>query len=370
MLFCALTLTPGPVPVGAHLLVSNQAEISADAAARPAGITEVPLEGRGGLDTVSFATPNIGCVGGRGQILCTNDGGRSWQRRFSGRLTILQVQFLNARLGWAVAPNLLLATTDGGTHWRVRAHVSALEAVDFVTSRQGWAVTKQGILLRTQDSGQRFVRQALPVPVKAVSFLSTKVGWALGRDGEILQTTDGGLHWRHESVLRVGATWQEGHGQLQFTNRRVGWVLLAKGEACLSQMPYVLYQTRDGGQHWRLVLVGPSACGGAGYPTRPYGPAGYPGGVAAVGEREAFLAVASPAAATLHVVATYDAGQRWVQWAPVSRNMTGSTVAIDFIDARHGWVVTGGEIEGGIIGRILHSSDGGHHWIVQIMLRR
>lgn len=106
----------------------------------------------------------------------------------------------------------------------------------------------------------------------------------------------------------MGSKWAAGGGQLEFPDGRTGWLLLSLGEACTSQMPYVVYHTSDGGDHWSPRLVGPSACRGLHTPAGLLAAGGYPGGVSASGPRDAQLSLISPASTALCVLRTQDGG--------------------------------------------------------------
>jgi hypothetical protein len=55
---------------------------------------------------------------GKGTILATSDGGRTWARVWRGARELRDVDFVSAQTGWALGDGLLLATTDGGRSWQ------------------------------------------------------------------------------------------------------------------------------------------------------------------------------------------------------------------------------------------------------------
>jgi len=98
----------------------------------------------------------------------------------------------------------ILWSDDAGVHWQ-QAEVpvsSDLVAVQFPTSRQGWAVGHDGVILHSADGGQTWQRQHdgrpdnADVPLLDCWFDDERTGWAVGAFGTLLATTDGGAHWQ------------------------------------------------------------------------------------------------------------------------------------------------------------------------------
>lgn len=216
--------------------------------------------------------------------------------------------------------------------------------------------------------GGSFVSEPSRESLRAIDFVDSREGWALSSRRGILRTANGGRTWNREWGLPLGTAWSDGGVQMDFTSRTVGWLLVSLGEACMSQMPYVLYYTHDGGHRWIPKFAGPGACGGPNMPRHLPGIGGYPGGLSASGGSRALLSVVAPASADLYVVATEDGGSKWTHGAPVYHGVTGTSVAMSFVSGLQGWVVTGAEVQRGLSGRILHTQDGGRSWMPQLRL--
>jgi len=107
-------------------------------------------------------------VGDRGYIVLSDDNGRTWRRAKSPAAPMLTaVEFLDAKLGWAVGhDSVILATADGGETWV-----------------------------------QQFAAAAEQRPLLDVTFLDKDNGFAIGAYGAFYETTDGGRNWNPRKVI-------------------------------------------------------------------------------------------------------------------------------------------------------------------------
>jgi photosystem II stability/assembly factor-like uncharacterized protein len=174
------------------------------------------------------------------------------------------VQFVSARQGWVAGAGQVLATTDGGQTWtRQYSGPAQLDQVDFVDTRNGWAVGLTS-LLRTTDGGATWTAAQDPCgSIRSVHFVTPAVGYAVeggsqlvtdgglpapAVGGQLLTTTDGGQHW----LAAAGAP-----AQVQtacFTSAATGYL----------GTPGKIWRTSDGGGHWTLAFAEPAAAGGGG----------------------------------------------------------------------------------------------------------
>ena len=239
-----------------------------------------------------------------GGLLDTTDGGLTWRRRpavpggsaccaYSGAL-----QFAGATQGWMIDRGRLLASANAGTDWTlapVPAGMASLVDLQFLDARQGWAVSEAGALFATTDGGATWsAATKLPGVVKLVRFADAQVGAALVNDGvfydAVWHTRDGGRSWAitnfqghsGEDIVQLryadaanltmigmrrdkerlwrssdgGATWRAGTlplanvglTALQFLDARRGR-LLAQGGVTLA--------TEDAGDSWNVIDAGP-----------------------------------------------------------------------------------------------------------------
>ncbi|HLL17041.1 MAG TPA: YCF48-related protein [Pyrinomonadaceae bacterium] len=244
-------------------------------------------------------------VGGKGALLGTTDGGRTWEvRRAPAEDTLRDVYFTNEQAGWLVCDrsiyllrtkqeprSYLLRTTDGGASWS-RVEVTGadtdvlLTRVAFADDSRGWAFGEMGALYATTDGGASWERRTLPTKhlllggafladgrgwlvgagntilynpdgaewravasplitaprFNAVFFADERRGWAVGERGLVLTTPNGGRSWfTQESNADVDLL------DVKFMDRNEGWAVGAGG---------TIIHTTDGGAHWRLEPSG------------------------------------------------------------------------------------------------------------------
>lgn len=259
----------------------------------PAGLTALtfidPQHGWA-LDTCSELNDFLVC-----EIVATSDGGITWQiqERHLGRLQSLQ--FLDARIGFAVSSLgqeiEILATTDGGATWSSRYGGRGLElsAVTFVTPERGFAIAPgSGTIFRTSDGGTTwvFAYGSPSCRFNALDFPATNEGW-VGGDGVVgpclHHTEDGGESWRaafngaeSDSVADAIVDFVDpngnrddlpeliGHvngncgvGMVDFVDPANGWLVVG----CRAHFSggFAVMSSSDGGGTWQHVW-GPSSC--------------------------------------------------------------------------------------------------------------
>jgi photosystem II stability/assembly factor-like uncharacterized protein len=208
--------------------------------------------------SVFFVTPQLGwAVGYRGAIFHTEDGGGTWTTQNSGiRDSLLSVAFPTPRSGWIVgADGTILHTADGGKTWTRQSIDTdeSLTSVEFVTDKLGWIATASavgGAIFLTEDGGstwkdprKRKDKELNPYfSLESITFATTQLGWAVGDRGTILHTTDGGRRWRKQnsgttSDLRA----------VVFADTLSGWAVGTRG---------TILHTGDGGSTWTVQHSG------------------------------------------------------------------------------------------------------------------
>ena len=279
------------------------------------------------LRDVCFVAPRHGwAVGDRGLILHTDDGGQRWSPQSSGvGCTLNSVCFVDARIGWAAGGmaypflhdtfGVVLCTRDGGLTWqREPVLLPELWKVRFVSERQGWAFACSsamypGGMFLTRDGG----RSWQPAASGGAAGLTTAdlydgrnaiLAGSLGRTAVI---SDG----EFARKVRPGAVLQDIHA-LQIVPPSYGWLLGDGGWIAI---------TGDRGNSWRPPLGKLPACAAI-----------FDFSAIAVRGGKCWIA-GSPGS---RIFSTSDAGR---SWSAAPTGITVPLRAIAFADDLHGWAV-------------------------------
>lgn len=245
--------------------------------------------GHPNFTAISFADRRDGWVAAvaanGSSMLHTTDGGRTWMR-YPVNFDVRQMQFINARQGWAIGStprvcgtprtlchSVIAATDDGGRHWvwqRQSPGCGQASSLDFADAVHGWAVESNwscvtrpsqpvvSRVIRTDDGG-RIWRVVLSPAAAAgsVHFGDRLQGWfAAGGIGTnhcfttVFHSADGGLSWTRQ--FRVSGYCSP---SVDFVNDVDGWLLVTNWGMCSMGGCYDnrLYRTHDGGRHWNLA---------------------------------------------------------------------------------------------------------------------
>ena len=283
---------------------------------------------------------------------CLQAQAAPWRRQKTGTLAWLRaVFFVDERRGWAVGGRgALLSTADGGRTWTPSKPPTEdnLRDAFFVDARTGWLVcerefyklaTKEeprSYLLKTEDGGATWARvEAAGADVDArltgVRFAGHEHGWAFGEQGALYATSDGGRTWARQRVptrrLLLGA---------HFQDARRGWLAGAGS---------TLLRTSDGGATWTPGHVAPQPPA-----TVPQWPGVRFNAVAFVGAGRGWAAGSGGS-----VYATSDGGRTW---AAQSTGTEADLYDVKFLDEREGWAA-------GAAGTLIHTTDGGRTWAAE-----
>jgi photosystem II stability/assembly factor-like uncharacterized protein len=201
----------------------------------------------------------------------TTDGGANWRKvaldQFNSfQLSALQMIFVNARDGWALAslseitndrPGVLYRTTDGGANW-TRSTAPIGGALQFMNATTGWIIGGRvnyvrNLLYITQDGGQTWAEQRLDLPPDAatanimigapVFFSATTGAIAVNLEQRVdHRTEDGGLTWTGVYSF-----------PLQSTDDIALPILAAHDANGLLAIGAGVYATTDSGATWKQV---------------------------------------------------------------------------------------------------------------------
>ena len=227
-----------------------------------------PGFGRGGpppFYNIYFVDENVGYItGGRGTILKTEDGGKTWARKIARsdtpgrggrrggiRANLMGIQMISEMTGFiAGSENTILKTTDGGETWvgsseraRVGETRNNLENIWFVSPTTGWVIGSFGTLLYTADGGENWEKRdpGFDNNLFGIHFLDENTGWICGQEGLILHTTDGGATWNQQKT----ESFDDLH-DIIFVDAMVGWAV--------GGFNSVLHTT-DGGKTWTITNI-------------------------------------------------------------------------------------------------------------------
>ncbi len=230
------------------------------------------------------------------------------------------------------------AMVIGQQHWdlQISGTNCTLNQVQFLDARNGYAVGEAGTVLRTEDGGENWSDVSIETEysITDLSFLTIFQGWICtgdpndaNRTGSVWMTPNGGERWIQQNL----GTTQARLG-ISFTDATHGWACGANNG------PWDIRATEDGGEHWSLQS-------GDGY--------GWLYDVDFVSESVGFIAgVVYFPASTGIVLKTTSGGANWVQ---LNLGTTPFLNRLEFVDEEHGYTV-------GETGAVLITADGGLNW--------
>lgn len=252
------------------------------------GLVEVPDAAH------AFVTADLpGCTAPcPSELLGTSDGGALWQSLHAFGARVSGIRFADGLNGWAVtydptagsSSSALEATTDGGRTWTRRVLPPFADQIEFRNARDGWALGRDGgyctsswctrwYLYRTTDGGSTWIRLHesedqtkpgwwLPNPQASAAgflggpyFVDTTHGWidlTIGaggagvRVGGVITTSDGGVTWQQSGI----EPYPKSPNGVWFVDSQNGW---ATSASLLKRGSDELYRTSDGGKTWQLL---------------------------------------------------------------------------------------------------------------------
>jgi len=115
-------------------------------------------------------------------------------------VNLTDIAFIDTTTGWCVGEKgTILKTTNGGKRWEQKqvAFSSDIRSVFFFSENLGWVTGDSGLVAKTTDGGNTWMRQesGTQVNLHRIYFSRNNYGFAVGGLGTILGTTDGGDSW-------------------------------------------------------------------------------------------------------------------------------------------------------------------------------
>lgn len=159
---------------------------------------------------LSVPDESIAWVVGDTVLVKTTDSGLTWLKvpipvfsQGSNPIRFFDVKFTDDKHGWVVGEyRIILYTADGGASWQLQSpdttteefYSDACTSIDAIDSSNALVVTSQGAILRTKDSGEVWYEQrsAIGPWLYRVQFLNDNVAFAVGFNGTVLKTVTGG----------------------------------------------------------------------------------------------------------------------------------------------------------------------------------
>jgi photosystem II stability/assembly factor-like uncharacterized protein len=184
---------------------------------------------------VARAGERLVAVGEWGHVVLSDDGGKTWRqaRSVPTRMTLTEVVFADAKLGWAVGHDaVMLHTSDGGETWELQFSApeeqETLLSVWFESADHGIAVGTFGLAIETWDGGRSWTRRTLiededpphfyhifAGPEGSV-FIAAEFSW-------VYRSRDSGRSWERLRAPYDGSLWGgislDGQGILVFGMR-------------------------------------------------------------------------------------------------------------------------------------------------------
>jgi photosystem II stability/assembly factor-like uncharacterized protein len=276
---------------------------------------------------VAFVDARHGWVGGAHGLLGTRDG-RTF--RVQSGSPIIGISAFARTRAWALTGTGFVLRTSDGSHWS-RLGAPHLFRVQFVDARVGYGTSRDGLLLRSGDAGKTWKQTRTPALVQSECFASRQVGW-VAHGGTVWTTRDGGQSWAR-AKLRAGPQELPELG----CSEGGAWVVFHEGAAAGTE-GYHVFRSLPGGP-WRGVYASP-------FQRKLPSISNYAGPFTVLRSGGAVLSGSCApcgGAGTATLVTAFGRAT----WGGPAPN------AIDFLDARHGWIVSGG--------RLRETTDAGRH---------
>ena len=338
------------------------------------------------LDDVYFIDSLRGwACGWLGKILCTSNGGNSWDA--IGNITLYDlsgIYFSDSLKGWSVGSTgscdgCIYQTQNGGYTWQAQYSIDEcyLSRIFGLDSLRLWvSSSQQGKILWTTNGGNNWNIESLPVVnhLERLFFKDSDTGWVVGHYGTLMHTQDGGLSWLfwgdgptnnlyHIDFVDTMSGWATGFPiLLKTTNCGDNWQVVSSVDGPIDFMTtefgwrvsgYRIFKTQDSGINWEHLYT--------------YGDSLLPGQLRDVHGFDTAIAWVCGFIDPLEdklplLIATTDGGENWVDQSGNGPFLSGDHLEkLWFIDSLHGWVV--GK-HGGMGGSafVFKTVDGGTTW--------
>jgi photosystem II stability/assembly factor-like uncharacterized protein len=210
-------------------------------------------EGATTIRAYAFADPQHGWLALGADVLMTANSGKNWQLQTTTDSQVEKVRFETAQTGWILTKNGYLVTQDGGRDWQ-RSDSQLTETVATMPA------PPTTLLPPDQLESYAFCPGEAPFAGVFTS-IDPRIGWAFCtsrpdthlNNVQLFQTRDGGQHW--QLLLDQAPYGRYGASNLFFLDDRYGWLAVSnEGESGL-------FATSDGGRSWHPVVLDQNTIG-------------------------------------------------------------------------------------------------------------
>ena len=167
--------------------------------------------------------------------------GSVWKNVGSGFPSAIQaVHFVDSTEGWIVTDSgQIVHTWTSASNWSVQLDTSVtLHSIEFANDSTGWVVGANGTVLYTDDGGNNWTPQNPGVSddLHSVDVSGTDRAWTVGKNGTTVRTSDGGTTWNTQNSGTSTDLFS-----VFFLSQDSGWSVGANG---------TVLRTTDGGSNW------------------------------------------------------------------------------------------------------------------------
>lgn len=204
---------------------------------------------------MSFRDEQNGWAAGQGIIVHTGDGGKTWEKQYTGNSNILCIYFKNAKDGFAAGESdLYMFTHDGGATWKEehsRFSGQKFRKIVFTDDKTGFLLSEGGVF-KTTDGGTTWKSVG---PKRPEEFYNKSFTGLTARDAkhlvlvgekEFLYTSDdAGDTWKANTKDFFAGDRRNYYG-VAFKDANTGWISCSTG----SGTDFDALCTTDGGATW------------------------------------------------------------------------------------------------------------------------
>ncbi|TRZ51861.1 hypothetical protein D4R99_03725, partial [bacterium] len=153
---------------------------------------------------------------------------------------ITSARFFNTNTGFCVGSRgTLLKTTNGGANWQIVPFtILSLNSINIINSQTGFIAASCGTIFKTTNTGENWVAITSPsqsnINFKDIYFLNDNTGYCIN-DNNIFKTTNGGMNWNNNYYSNVMLT------KIYFKNQTTGFVIGKSG---------MIASTTNSGSSW------------------------------------------------------------------------------------------------------------------------